>query len=303
MEVLYWLESIRVSALDTFMLLVTRFGEETIFLLVALSMLWCVNKRHSYYLLAVGFLGLISNQVLKLSFRIPRPWVLDPDFTIVEKAREAATGYSFPSGHTQTAVGTFGSIAAVTRNRVIRMGCILIAVLVPVSRMYLGVHTPLDVSVAAAMALVLIFLMRPVAGEKSKVLMPWLLGFMLLCAGAFIGFVELFPFPADIDPHNLESGIGAAYKFFGAIAGFVVVYIVDEKWLKFPVKAVWWAQILKVVLGLIPVLAVKAGLKAPLNALLGESLGAAVRYGLIVLVAGILWPLTFKWFGRLGHKE
>ena len=303
MQVLYWFESIRFPALDEIMLLITRFGEETIFLLVALSMLWCVDKRHSYYLLAVGFLGLISNQVLKLSCRIPRPWVLDPQFTIVEKARAAATGYSFPSGHTQTAVGTFGSIAATTRNRAVRIACIVIALLVPVSRMYLGVHTPMDVTVASAMALALILLLHPVAGEKNDCLMPWLLGGMALCAAGFVAFVELFPFPADIDPHNLQSGISSAYKFFGAIAGFIIVYIVDEKWLKFSVKAVWWAQILKVALGLIPVLAVKAGLKAPLNALLGENIGAGVRYGLIVLVAGILWPMTFKWFGRLGHKE
>ena len=303
MQVLYWFESIRFPALDEIMLLITRFGEETIFLLVALSMLWCVDKRHSYYLLAVGFLGLISNQVLKLSCRIPRPWVLDPQFTIVEKARAAATGYSFPSGHTQTAVGTFGSIAATTRNRAVRIACIVIALLVPVSRMYLGVHTPMDVTVASAMALALILLLHPVAGEKNDCLMPWLLGGMALCAAGFVAFVELFPFPADIDPHNLQSGISSAYKFFGAIAGFIIVYIVDEKWLKFSVKAVWWAQILKVALGLIPVLAVKAGLKAPLNALLGENIGAGVRYGLTVLVAGILWPMTFKWFGRLGHKE
>ena len=47
---------------------------------------------------------------MKLSFQIPRPWVLDPNFTIVEQAREAATGYSFPSGHSQSAVGTFGAL-------------------------------------------------------------------------------------------------------------------------------------------------------------------------------------------------
>ena len=303
MELLYWFENIRNSVLDELMLLFTRFGEETVFLLVALTMLWCVNKRHSYYFLAVGFFGLISNQVLKLTFQIPRPWVLDPEFTIVEKARAAATGYSFPSGHTQTAVGTFGSVAATAQSRAIRIVCVVIAVLVPVSRMYLGVHTPLDVTVAAAMAVALVLLLRPVAGEKNGSLMPWLLGGMLLCAGAFVAFVELFPFPADIDPHNLQSGVSSAYKFFGAIAGFIIVYIADEKWLKFPVKAVWWAQILKVVLGLIPVLAVKAGLKAPLGALLGENIGAGVRYGLIVLVAGILWPMTFKWFSELGSKE
>jgi hypothetical protein len=81
------------------------------------------------------------------------------------------------------------------------------------------------------------------------------------------------------------------------------VYIVDEKWLHFEVKAVWWAQILKVCGGLGLVLAVKEGLRVPINALLGEYPGRAARYFLIVLTAGILWPLTFRWFSSFGKKE
>lgn len=303
MDILYWFESIRVPVLNEFMLLVTRFGEETIFLVAAMTMLWCVDKRRSYYLLAVGFLGLIGNQVLKLTFRIPRPWVLDPNFTILEQAREAATGYSFPSGHTQTAVGTFGSIAYTAKNWIVKYLCVAICILVPISRMYLGVHTPMDVTVATAMAVLLVYFLRPVAGDNSGKRMPWVLGGMVVAALAFWAFVELFPFPADIDPHNYESGLGAAYKFLGAIVGFAIVYIVDEKWLHFEVKAVWWAQIIKVAIGFVLVLAVKSGLKAPINALFGTSIGSAVRYFLIVVVAGIVWPLSFKFFKGLGNKE
>ena len=84
----------------------------------------------------------------------------------------------------------------------------------------------------------------------------------------------------------------------------LVVYYVDEKKLNFQTKAVWWAQILKVILGLGAVLAVKEGLRAPLEALFAGHLAArAVRYFLIVVVAGIVWPLSFRWFGKLGRKE
>ena len=302
MEILYWLESIRVPVLNEFMLLITRFGEETLFLVAALTILWCSDKRRSYYLLAVGFLGLIGNQFLKLLFRIPRPWVQDKNFTILEQAREAATGYSFPSGHTQTAVGTFGSIAYTTKNRVVKYLCVAICILVPISRMYIGVHTPLDVTVAAAIAVLLIYFLKPITEAKSGKWMPWILSAMVLCAVAFWAYVEYFPFPADIDPHNYESGIESAYKFLGAIIGFAIVYIVDEKWLHFEVKAVWWAQIIKVAIGFGLVLAVKSGLKASLGALVGAEMGSAVRYFLIVIVAGILWPLSFKFFKRLGNK-
>lgn len=302
MEFLYFLERVRVPILNEFLLLITQFGEETAFLVVALILFWCIDKRKGYYILSVGFIGTVANQFMKLWFRIPRPWVIDKNFTILEQAREAASGYSFPSGHTQSAVGTFGGIAYVTKNRWVRLAAILIAVLVPFSRMYIGVHTPLDVAVAAAFALVLVVVLRPVVlGDKKDYIMI-LLCAMTAMAIAFLCFVEFYRFPADIDPHNLASGIKNAYTLLGSLFGLIVVYIVDEKWLKFSVKAVWWAQILKVIIGLCLVLIIKSGLKAPLNLLLGESFGRAVRYFLIVITAGCVWPLSFKWFAKLGTR-
>ena len=303
MQFLRLLEGIRMPVLNELMLAITQLGEETAFLVVALILFWCVDKRRGYYVLSVGFIGTLANQFLKLWFRIPRPWVLDEKFTILEQAREAASGYSFPSGHTQSTVGTFGAIAYTTKNKVLRGVCIAITLLVPFSRMYIGVHTPLDVFAAAAMAVALIVILQPlVLGHDGKYI-PVLLGIMTVLAVAYLCFVELFPFPADIDRHNLASGIKNAYTLLGALLGLVVVYAVDEKWLHFQTKAVWWAQVLKVLGGLALVLVIKSGMKEPLNAMLGESAGRAVRYFLMVITAGILWPLTFRWFAKLGNKE
>ena len=250
MAFLYLLEDLRVPVLNEFMSAITYLGDEIAFLVVALILMWCVDKRTGYYVMSVGFLGTIANQFMKLWFRIPRPWVLDPEFTILEQAREGASGYSFPSGHTQSSVGTFGSIAYTTKHRWIRILSLLAVVLVPFSRMYLGVHTPLDVVVAAVMALILIFGLRPVILGKNKQVFPVFLVVMVAVSVAFLAFVELFPFPADIDPHNMESGLKNAYTLLGSILGMCLVYIADEKWLHFEVKAVWWAEILKVAIGL-----------------------------------------------------
>lgn len=303
MELLYWLESIRTPVLNWFMLLITQLGDETAFLVVALIVFWCVDKRRGYYILSVGLLGTVANQFLKLWFRIPRPWVRDPNFNALPEAFEGAGGYSFPSGHTQNSVGTFGGLAYVTKNKLIKGLCIAVTVLVPFSRMYVGVHAPADVLVAAAMAVALIFAVHPFVLGKYKKYFPALLGVMTLVAVSYLCFVELYPFPADIDAHNLTSGIQNAYTLVGALLGLLIVYAVDEKWLNFSTKAVWWAQILKVAIGLLLVLAIKSGLKTPLNAMLGESIGRAVRYGLIVIMAGIVWPLSFKWFSKLGNRE
>ena len=300
MGFLYLLEKIRIPGLNELMLAVTTLGEETAFLVIGLILFWCVSKRQGYYVMAVGFLGTIANQFLKITCRVPRPWVKDPNFTILEQAREAADGYSFPSGHTQMAVGTFSSIAIANKQLWLRIVCIVLAVLVGLSRMYIGVHTPADVLVGAAMAVVIAFALQPLMlGKKDRTFA--VLAAVTAVSVANLLFMELYPFPADTDAHNLESAFKNAYTMLGCSLGLLVVYPVEKKYIRFPEKAVWWAQILKVVLGLAVVLAVKEGLRSPLETLFAGHLAArAVRYFLIVLAAGLLWPLTFPLFSRLG---
>ena len=303
MDFLYWLEGIRMPVLNEFMLAITTLGEETAFLAMALIFFWCVDKKRGYLLMSVGFLGTMFNQFMKLWFRVPRPWVLDKNFTILEQAREAASGYSFPSGHTTSAVGTFGSIAASSRKRWVQVLSVTVAVLVGLSRMYIGVHTPADVLVGALTSLILIVLLRNVVLSGSERGMKVIISVMIAVAIGLLTFVELYPFPADVDVHNLESGLKNAYTMIGCMVGVAVVYTVDTKYVDFQTKAIWWAQILKAVLGLILVLAVKEGLRSPLETLFaGHMFARAVRYFLIVIVAGIIWPLTFNWFSRLGRK-
>lgn len=302
MSFLYFLEGIRMPGLNELMLAVTQLGEETAFLVIALIVFWCVDKKKGYYVMSVGFLGTMANQIVKLACRVPRPWVLDPDFTILEQAREAATGYSFPSGHTQTAVGTFGCLAATTQKKWWRWVCILLAFLVGFSRMYVGVHTPSDVLVGAGMACALVWLLKkPVlSGEKKQ--MKTVIAVMLAVSVLFLLYVSFWNFPADMDAHNMESGTKNAYTMLGCLIGVAIVYLVDEKWLHFPEKAVWWVQIIKVVVGLLLVLAVKEGLRAPLELLLPVYPARAVRYFLIVIMAGAVWPLSFRRLSKIGKK-
>ena len=303
MELLRMLGKIRIPGLNEIMMGITYLGDETAFLVIALVIFWCVSKKLAYYVLSVGFIGTIANQFMKLMFRIPRPWILDPDFQIVEQARASAAGYSFPSGHTQNAVGTFGSIAYASKNRWVQGICIAAAILIPFSRMYLGVHTPWDVGTAALIALMLVFLLRPlIYREDGNRTVTYLLLVMTVIGVAFLLFTELYAFPGNIDMDNLNSGRENAYTLLGAILGFLVAHFADNRWIHFSTKAVWWVQIFKTVCGLIVVLAVKTVLKAPLTFLFGIYAERIVRYFLVVVVAGALWPMTFGWFQKLGTK-
>ena len=111
MDILYALEKIRTPFWNGVMSAVTQLGGEVIFIVAAVVVFWCVSKWEGYYLMTIAFCGTVLNQFLKLVCRVPRPWVRDPNFTIVESARAEATGYSFPSGHTQNAIGLFGGMA------------------------------------------------------------------------------------------------------------------------------------------------------------------------------------------------
>lgn len=303
MGFLYLLEKIRQPWLDELMLAVTTLGEETAFLVIALIVFWCVDKRKGYYLMAVGFTGTILNQILKLSFRVPRPWIIDPEFTIVEKAREAAAGYSFPSGHTQFAVGTFTALGRTSKKKWVEIFCIAAAILVPFSRMYLGVHTLADVLTATLMAGALVVLLQPMVFSENERAMKLLLGGMIGLAVVFLLYVELWPFPADMDAHNLESGYKNAYTMLGCLLGVAVVYVADRKWMDFQVEAPLPAQIVKVVVGLLLVLAVKEGLRSPLEAICGgHMIARGIRYFLIVVVAGVVWPMNFGRLARIGRR-
>lgn len=310
MEILKFIQSLRLPFLDTFFSLVTRLGEEIAFMAVGMIVFWCVDKFSGYYVLCGGFFGTLLNQFLKITFRIPRPWVLDPSFKIVENARQAASGYSFPSGHTQTSVGLFGSLAKLTKAKWLKIIFIIFCVLVPISRMYLGVHTPLDVIVSVAVALIIVFGFYPLfkKAQESPKVMYIILGVLSALTAAYLAFVCFFKFPGEVylpeNIENLNSAQKNAFTLLGCLLGLITVYFVDSKYIKFETKAVWWAQIIKVIFGLGLVVAAKELLRAPLEAIIPHTLVARlVRYYIMVIIGGVLWPLSFKFFSRLSKKE
>ena len=308
MGVLYALESLRTPALDKIMSVITLLGGELFFMVIAVTAFWCVSKREGYYLMIVGFFGTVINQFLKILCCVPRPWIKDPDFTIVESARAEATGYSFPSGHTQNAVATYGGIARYTRRGWLRVVLVVLTVLIAFSRMYLGVHTPLDVGVSFLIAAALVLLVYPLMEEADRRpwVLTWVIAFMVVCSGAFVSYLYLRGDTGATaeDAANYASALSNGWKFVGATLGLLATNVLDRKYIRFETQAVWWAQLIKLAVGFGLLLAIRAGLKAPLIALCGGAaeLAGGIRYLLIVLFAGCVWPLTFWGFSRLGRR-
>ena len=290
---------------DFFFATVTHMGEEVFFLGIAILFYWCISKRQGYYILVTGVVGSVINQWLKIVCRIPRPWIIDPDFKPVGDAVAEATGYSFPSGHTQNIAGTFGCIGRYNKQRWLKILSVVIILLVAFSRMYLGVHTPLDVTVSLGVAAALVFAFHFVFRTEestNKYMLPVMIGSVIFSI-AFIIYVFLLPessFADGADLANLLSAKKNAATLTGCLVGLGLVYPLDRFVIKFETKGRWYAQLIKFAVGIGIVLAIKSGLKSPLEALLGnEYVARAVRYFLIVAFAGGVWPITFKYFAKL----
>ncbi len=307
MQLLLFLESIRNPVLDFIMSTVTYLGDEMVFLALAFTLFWCVDKHFGYYIVSVGLVSTVINQFLKLFCRVPRPWVQNPELTTVGNSIEGAGGFSFPSGHTQNITTTFGGIALYVRRKWLTVICSVIIVLVAFSRMYLGVHTPYDVAAGFVIAIILVFvqyaLMKKVKEKPAYM-------YMLLCGMALLSLLYLIYtecLPADYASeiegaaHNLASGAKNAYKLFAATLAIIVCYFVDDKYVHFETKASPIAQILKVVIGLALVVGVKEIVKIALVAIVGadNNLIVFARYFITVIVGCAVYPLTFPLFAKI----
>jgi len=300
MGFLKFLEGLRTPFFDTVFSVITHLGEESAFLVIAIFVFWCVNKREGYYILTVGFVGTVINQALKLICKVPRPWK-DPTFSAVESAIPEATGYSFPSGHTQNVTGTLGSVARWSGKRTVRIIMITLIALVALSRMYLGVHTPLDVGFSLVFGAVLVFALYPVfkSEESFSRCMPYLSVASFLLALAYL--IYAFALPSEgVDPENLLSGRENAVTLFTLALCLGIVYFFDRRFIKFETGGAWYAQLIKLVLGLGVLLLIKEGGKIPLAAIFDNIYVArGIRYFFVVIFAGCIWPMTFKFFSRL----
>ena len=110
-------------------------------LLLTLSLgylLWAGRRRCALWLMAMMAAGTGLNLILKQIFAAPRPDLL-PHLDIVHT-------YSFPSGHAAGNMMFFGALALLAARRSVYWGAAMLIALIGISRVWLGVHWPSDVT-------------------------------------------------------------------------------------------------------------------------------------------------------------
>lgn len=301
MDMLWGLESIRTPFGDTVMSGVTLLGQEALFMAAACVIFYCVNKKSGYKFLFMFHLGQLMNQALKVIFAVPRPWEVDTSFPPVESAIEGATGWSFPSGHTQSAVMMYFGLAKETKKRFTYFIAAAVVLLVGFSRMYLGVHTLLDVVAAVVpgfAALIAADLLFGRFGSDPRFITYASAGSSVLSLALVIS-VMVF---CKESPHYAED-LGNASTMFGLAFGLFAGSIVERRFVGFETEAPFWIQVVKVVLGLGVMIGLRIGLKALFLLITDSPLMNAMRYFLMVFVGVAVYPLSFRLLAAFGKKN
>lgn len=293
MDFLHFLAQYRTNAGDIFFQFVTYAAQELFVVGIICWLFWCANKKLAYTLGFSYFTSGLLVQGLKITFRIPRPWALDPSFHAVESAVPGATGYSFPSGHTQSSTALFGTTALHTPKHILKILSVFAILLVGFSRMYLGCHTPKDVFVSLFLSFICVFLCyhyiyRKDSFQKHPSVVVSIM--FLVCAGLALYAVFL----------NKSNIIDLMYaqdclKASGAGTAFALGYYIETTRIHFSIPHTFKEKLMRLVTGLIGTLLILEGLKP----FIGTSLFACfIRYFLAVIWILAIYPLLFTKFSH-----
>jgi hypothetical protein len=267
----------------------TFMGDEGFFLLFLPLIYWCVDRRTGARLTLLFLLSAYINTVAKLLADQPRPFAYDPRVRPLVKA----DGGGLPSGHTQHAVVVWGYLALKFQRFWPWVIAALLMILIPLSRLYLGVHFPTDLLGGYFLGGVILFLyLRLKPGIEAWIAnqrMVWQMALALALPGVLMLLI----------PSGDKQGISAAATLMGMSAGFVA----EHHWIGFESDGIWWKRLLRFLLGVAVSLALWLGLKAAFSSFDPEPLFRFIRYALLGLWAALGAPWVFKILGLVNVRH
>ena len=272
MEIIELIQSISSPFFDWFFQLVTMLGEAPFFILAIALILWCVDVEFGYRLGLALLTSNLLNTGIKEFFRIERPIGLPGVRSI---RLHTAGGYSFPSGHTQSATTFWLSIILKLRKKWFWIFGCLVILSVGISRLYLGVHYPIDVLGGIGFGAVWVLISNWIFDYTMQTGKNWAFLFIIIPMYAGLFFV------ADV----------FYYKITGAVTALICGYLIERRYIKYQVRAGLGLQVCQVALGLTGLVLVTLFLK---KALSDTALCDLLRYFMMGFWVTVFAPLLFK---------
>jgi membrane-associated phospholipid phosphatase len=226
-------------------------------LLIPAILFWCFNKRAGLFLMFVSSFGRMINILIKDTFCVYRPFILDPAVNPGAEAIKDASSYSMPSGHTQFAAANFGGLAYLYRKIFPKLiiPCVLAILAVAFSRNFLGVHTPQDVLVAILEMAALIFVTDKIfnAIEKDKNLEKTLFGAGIAFCVISAIYILTKSYPVDyLNGEIIVSATDAkldSMDSIGMALGFLIGVALENKFVNFSTNVDFGVKIRRIIVG------------------------------------------------------
>lgn len=187
-DIHHFLQSFASDGLTYFMQFMTALGYIEFFMLLLIFIIFAIDFKKGFILLMVLIWTGAFTFFLKDYFALPRPFHVDntiqlldgqlpdatsfsfshqgassfwgtlPESVVAETRKHKDIEHGFPSGHTSIAVTLWAMIALLFRRRWLGILCVALMILIPFSRLYLGVHFLADVLGGYVLGFGLLFL-------------------------------------------------------------------------------------------------------------------------------------------------
>ena len=214
LDILMYLQSIRNELLTGIFTFFTICTEVPVITVLTAMLYWCINKKAGQRILFALAGSLNINAAVKNIVKMPRPIGTKG---LISLRTQTATGYSFPSGHTQTATTFWTSMITQFKNIWIYIIGILMILGAGISRLYLAVHWPMDVILGWILGIILSILFIKLFDYIDNSKNYYILVIIMLIFGVCTYFVGGEDF----------------YKLFGLYSGFALGYMVEDTYISF----------------------------------------------------------------------
>ncbi len=280
-EILKILQSFRTEFLNTVFEYVTMLGEETLMILALAILYFAVNKKFAQKVFYVVVTSMSVNGIVKSIAKVPRPFSTG-EITCVRKS--TATGYSFPSGHTQTFSTSIMALGYAFKKVWFYIISILLIALVAFSRMYLGAHYLSDVVVGATLGIFLAISLSQLHDKFKDKRKLYLITIALLTP-----FAIYFVIDGDVQSKGF-------YKTYGMLIGLLVSDLFEGRFAPLQYNVSWFKKIIRIVLAIGLAFMMKEAIKAldVFDNIRISLILNAIRYFFVVFVPFGLFPLVIK---------
>jgi membrane-associated phospholipid phosphatase len=280
-DVLIWITNYQTPFLDKIASILTFMGNAEFYFLLLPLIYWCFSKTVGFRLLYIFISSTYINAFLKINFAISRPVGIEGVQSLFVESAEVGSHYpndSFPSGHAQGSATLWGYLAYVLKKPMFWAFAVTFVFLISLSRLYTGLHWPIDVISGILIAIVI--LVVGIKLEESLIhlsrKMQWLLAIIVPVLLAFF-----FPQPEG-------------YKYSGFLLGSGIAYLIEGKYIRMSLKTAVWKKTVAYVIGMLGLFALQVGIKSILPEV---AISDFIRYGIMALWAILGAPWFFVKLG------